>query len=126
MSTRALRGALVLAAMAVLAGCASGQPPPARLMSIEPIVGKWQGTIAVGMGPPQFYYLTINPDASIVATWGANWQWGKITVNGTEGARFELDHITSGTLLYYSGPNGKAIQMTPDFGGWYVWITPVK
>ena len=37
-----------------------------------------------------------------------------------------LDHITSGTLLYYSGPSGKAIQMTPDFGGWYVWITPVK
>jgi uncharacterized protein YndB with AHSA1/START domain len=78
------------------------------------------------MGPPQFYYLTVNPDASIVATWGSNWQWGKITVNGTEGARFELDHITTGTLLYYSGPSGKAIQMTPDFGGWYVWITPVK
>ena len=57
----------------------------------------------MGLGPPQFYYLTINPDASIVATWGANWQWGTITVNGTEGARFELDHITSGTLLYYSG-----------------------
>jgi uncharacterized protein YndB with AHSA1/START domain len=125
MSARALRGVFVLAVVALLAGCASGAPPT-RLMSIEPLVGKWQGTIAVGMGPPQFYYLTVNPDASIVATWGANWQWGKITVNGTEGARFELDHITTGTLLYYSGPSGKAIQMTPDFGGWYVWITPVK
>jgi uncharacterized protein YndB with AHSA1/START domain len=124
-SARALRGVFVLAVVALLAGCASAAPP-VRLMSIEPLVGKWQGTIAVGMGPPQFYYLTVNPDASIVATWGANWQWGKITVNGTEGARFELDHITTGTLLYYSGPSGKAIQMTPDFGGWYVWITPVK
>ena len=125
MSARALRRVFVLVVVALLAGCASGAPPT-RLMSIEPLVGKWQGTIAVGMGPPQFYYLTVNPDASIVATWGANWQWGKITVNGTEGARFELDHITTGTLLYYSGPSGKAIQMTPDFGGWYVWITPVK
>ncbi|HZE35322.1 MAG TPA: hypothetical protein VE482_02400 [Candidatus Eisenbacteria bacterium] len=125
MSARALRRVFVLVVVALLAGCASGAPPT-RLMSIEPLVGKWQGTIAVGMGPPQFYYLTVNPDASIVATWGANWQWGKITVNGTEGARFELDHITTGTLLYYSGPSGKAIQMTPDIGGWYVWITPVK
>ena len=125
MRAGALRAALVFAAVVVLAGCASG-PPPRRLQSIEPLVGKWQGTIAVGRGSPTFYYLTVNPDASIVATWGANWQWGKITVNGSEGARFELDHITSGTLLFYSGPSGNAIQMTPDFGGWYVWATPVK
>lgn len=125
MRARALRAALALAVVGLLTGCASG-PPPRRLTSVEPLVGKWQGTIAVGLGPPQFYYLTVSPDASIVATWGANWQWGKITVNGSEGARFELDHITSGTLLYYSGPSGSAIQMTPDFGGWYVWVTPVK
>lgn len=125
MRARALYAGVLLAVTAILSGCATGAPPT-RLMSIEPIVGKWQGTIAVGMGSQQFYYLTINPDASIVATWGPNWQWGTITVNGTEGARFELDHITSGTLLYYSGPSGKAIQMTPDFGGWYVWVTPVK
>lgn len=125
MRARALPVAAALAVLVSLAGCASGAPP-ARLTSIEPLVGKWQGTIAVGLGPPQFYYLTVNPDASIVATWGANWQWGKITVTGSQGARFELDHITSGTLLYYSGPSGRAIQMTPDFGGWYVWVTPVK
>lgn len=125
MRARALRAGLLLAVTAILAGCATGAPPT-RLMNIEPIVGKWQGTISVGQGPPQLYYLTINPDASIVVTWGANWQWGAITVNGTEGARFELDHITSGTLLYYSGPSGRSIQMTPDFGGWYVWVTPVK
>ena len=64
------------------------------------------------------------PTASIVATWGMNWQWGKLTANGGEGVRFELSHITSGTLLYYDGPSGKAIQMTPDFGGWYVYATP--
>jgi len=109
----------------VLAGCASA-PPPQRLANIDPLVGKWQGTIAVGLGPPQFYYLTVNPDGSIVATWGSNWQWGTLTANGSAGVRFTLDHITSGTLLYYSSPSGRAIQMTPDFGGWYVWATPVR
>jgi len=125
MSSRASRSALALIVVAMLAGCASAAPPR-RLTNIEPLVGKWQGTIAVGMGSPQFYYLTVNPDGSIVATWGMNWQWGKVTATGGEGVRFELDHITSGTLLYYDGPSGKAIQMTPDFGGWYVYATPVK
>jgi hypothetical protein len=124
MIARSARATAVLVLAALLVGCASA--PPQRLNTIGPLVGKWQGTIAVGMGPPQFYFLTINPDGSLVATWGPNWQWGTVTVNGSEGARFELDHLTSGTLLYYDGPKGKAIQMTPDFGGWYVWVTPAK
>jgi uncharacterized protein YndB with AHSA1/START domain len=124
MIARVARATAVLLLAVLLAGCASA--PPQRLNTIGPLVGKWQGTITVGMGAPQFYFLTVNPDGSIVATWGMNWQWGTITVNGSEGARFELDHITSGTLLYYNDQKGKAIQMTPDFGGWYVWATPAK
>ncbi len=124
MSVRACRVAFVVMVAVMLAGCASA--PPRRLATIEPLVGKWQGTIAVGMGAPQFYFLTVNPDGSIVATWGMNWQWGQLTANGSEGVRFELNHITSGTLLFYEGPSGKAIQMTPDFGGWYVYATPVR
>ena len=124
MSSRVGRAALVAMVVVMLAGCASA--PPRRLTTVQPLVGKWQGTIAVGMGSPQFYYLTVNPDGSIVATWGSNWQWGQLTATGGEAVRFELNHITSGTLLYYDGPSGKAIQMTPDFGGWYVYATPVK
>jgi hypothetical protein len=124
MSSRACRAALLLMIVAMLAGCASA--PPKRLASIEPLVGKWQGTIAVGLGPPLLYYLTVNPDGTVVATWGSNWQWGKLTPTGGEAVRFELSHLTSGTLLYYDGPGGKAIQMTPDFGGWYVYATPVR
>jgi len=116
-------GALGLLALTVLAGCASA--PGVPVTSIRAIEGKWSGTIAVGMGPQQFYYLTINPDATIVATWGSNWQWGKIMLNRGQ-ARFEFSNITSGTLLYYDGPSGRAIQMSPDFGGWYVYVTPVK
>ena len=120
---RSLRGALALAVLALVAGCASVPSKP--LTDIRAVEGKWRGTITVGMGAPQFYYLTVNPDSTIVAEWGSNWQWGKIMLNRGQ-ARFELSSITSGTLLYYDGPSGRAIQMTPDFGGWYVYITPVK
>ncbi len=120
---RSLRGALALAVLALMAGCASVPSKP--LTDIRAIEGKWRGTITVGMGAPQFYYLTVNPDATIVATWGPNWQWGNITLSGGR-VRFELDHLTSGAILYYEGPDGRSIQMTPDFGGWYVWATPLR
>jgi hypothetical protein len=108
---------------ALVAGCASVPSKP--LTDIRAIEGKWRGTITVGMGAPQFYYLTVNPDSTIVAEWGPNWQWGKITLSGGQ-ARFEISHLTSGTLLYFDGPDGRVITMTPDFGGWYVYVTPLK
>ena len=69
---RTPRGALVLAALALVAGCASVPSKP--LTDIQAIEGKWRGTITVGMGAPQFYYLTVNPDSTIVMEWGPNWQ----------------------------------------------------
>ena len=120
---RSLRGAFLLAALTLLAGCASVPPKP--LTDVRAIEGKWRGTITVGLGPPQFYYLTVNPDATIVAAWGPNWQWGKITLGGGQ-ARFELSHLTSGTLQYFDGADGRVITMNPDFGGWYVYVTPLR
>jgi hypothetical protein len=120
---RFLRGVLVPVALALLAGCASVQSRP--ITDIRDIEGKWQGTISVGLGPPQFYYLTVNPDSTIVTTWGPNWQWGTVTLSGGQ-ARFELSHLTSGTLQYFDGPDGRAITMNPDFGGWYVYVTPLE
>lgn len=112
----------MLAAVNLVAGCAT--VPSVALTDVRPLVGKWRGTINVGTRPPEFYYLTVNPDASIVATWGVNWQWGTITLSGGQ-ARFELDHLTSGTLLYFDDKDGRVITMTPDFGGWYVYVTPL-
>lgn len=120
---RAVRTALVLLALG-FAGCASAAGQP--VTSIDVLEGKWQGTITVGMGAPQFYYLTVNPDSTIVAEWGMNWQWGTITLSGGK-ARFEISHLTSGDLLYFNdAKEGRVITMTPDFGGWYVYVTPLK
>lgn len=120
---RRLRATFVLGALVLVAGCAT--VPSIPLTDIRAIQGKWRGTITVGMGTPQFYYLTVNPDSTIVAEWGSNWQWGTISLNGGR-ARFEISHLTSGTLLYFSNvKEGRVITMTPDFGGWYVYVTPL-
>ena len=108
----------------LLAGCAS--VPPTRVTSVDELAGNWQGTITQGFnGPQQLYYLTIQPDGRMVAQWGPNWQWGKVTVNGGA-ATFEMSDIASGPLNYYAGPNGRSITMEPTFGGWYVQVRPAK
>ena len=48
MIARVARATAVLLLAVLLAGCASA--PPQRLNTIGPLVGKWQGTITVGMG----------------------------------------------------------------------------
>ena len=114
---------VVLAAL-LLAGCAS--VAPTRVTSVEELAGKWQGTITQGFnGPQQFYFLTIQPDGRMVAQWGPNWQWGKVTVNGGA-ATFEMSDIATGPVNYYAGPKGRSITMEPTFGGWYVQVTPAK
>lgn len=120
---RAARVALVFAAASLIAACASVGSKP--LTDVRAIEGNWRGTITVGYGPPQFYYLTVNPDATIVAQWGGNWQWGTVTLSGGQ-ARFEMSHRTSGTLQYFDDSDGRVITMNPDFGGWYVYVTPLK
>ncbi len=64
-------------AVLILVGCASATPTP--INSIEPLVGQWSGTLDQG-GGLQLFYLTINPDATLVATWGLNWNNGTITI----------------------------------------------
>ena len=118
---RAIR---VVLATLLLAGCAS--VAPTRITSVGELAGNWQGTITRGFnGPQQHYFLTIHPDGSMVAQWGPNWQWGKVTVNGGA-ATFEMSDITSGPLNYYAGPKERRITMEPTFGGWYVQVTPAK
>src|SRR5688500_8430511 len=75
------RAGRVVLATFLLAGWASVAPTP--VASVGELAGNWQGTITQGFnGPQQFYYLTIQPDGRMVAQWGPNWQWGKVTVNG--------------------------------------------
>src|SRR6266700_600720 len=112
---RAVVGAsLILLTASLLLGASSvtGKPIPA----MRTIEGKWRGQIKFAGGPYEIFYLTVNSDGSIVASWGVTTRWGKVTLRGGK-ARFDL-HTSSGDLYYYEEKQGRIITLRPDFGGW--------
>jgi len=63
-----------------------GLRSPFLLRSVDPpiraIEGKWRGQIKFAGGPYEIFYLTVNSNGSIVASWGATTRWGKVTLSG--------------------------------------------
>ena len=116
------RATLILLAAALLLGASSVTGKP--IADVRMIEGKWRGQISFTGGPYEIYYLTINPDGTIVAAWGANTRWGKVTLSGGK-ARFSFP-TESGVLYYYEGKDGRVITLKPDFGGWDAQVRPLK
>ncbi len=116
------RATLILFAAALLLGASSVTGKP--ITDIRMIEGKWRGQISFSGGPYEIYYLTINPDGTIVAAWGVNTRWGKVTLSGGK-ARFSFP-TESGVLYYYEEKDGRVITMKPNFGGWDVQVRPLK
>ena len=116
------RATLILVAAALLLGASNVTGKP--ITDIRMIEGKWRGQISFTGGPYEIYYLTINPDGSVVAAWGANTRWGKVTLSGGK-ARFSFP-TESGVLYYYEGKDGRVITLKPDFGGWDAQVRPLK
>jgi hypothetical protein len=116
------RAALLLFAAALLLGASDVTGKP--ITDIRMIEGKWRGQIKLAGGPYEIYYLTVNPDATIVAEWGANTRWGKIILDRGK-ARFNFP-TSGGVLYYYEEAKGRVITMKPDFGGWDVEVRPLK
>jgi uncharacterized protein YndB with AHSA1/START domain len=116
------RATLIVLACALLLGASNVTGKP--IADIHMIEGKWRGQISFTGGPYEIYYLTINPDATIVAAWGANTRWGKVTLSGGK-ARFSFP-TSSGVLYYYEEKAGRVITLRPAFGGWDVQVRPLK
>jgi len=114
----------------LFAGCAlAPSAPPVPITDMRQIEGKWEGLITLGFGGPQErYYLTVQPDGGLVARWGPNWQWGKVTLSssGATYATFEFSELTNGTLTYYAGPGGRSMVLEAYFNSWSANVTPVK
>jgi len=125
----AIRDLVLLGALGQLlfAACATtAVPTTTPVTSLADLAGRWDGRITQGFNGPVFqYFLTIRPDGTLEATWGPNWQYGKITVSGGV-ATFEMNDASSGPIKYYDTPAGKSMTMEPTFGGWYVQVTPVR
>ena len=117
-----LAGLLLLAAITP-AGCAS-LPPARAVTEMSLIAGRWRGQIVFGRGPYQLYYLTINPDGTLVASWDAGTRWGKVTLEGGR-ARFNL-YIWSGTLDYLEGGGERVLLLKEDFGQWDAIVRPLS
>ena len=101
-------------ALTILAGCVSASARPTPVNMLEPLVGKWSGTLDQGGGPIQPFYLTINPDATIVATWGINWNNGNITIDKGVASYQMSPPPREGTFRYYPGSN-PSLYMDDNF-----------
>ena len=117
--------AVVPFGVSVPAGCGWALLPPQQpIPSVSAIAGKWRGTIQFGRGPYELFYLTINPDGSLVAWWGITTRWGKLDLEGRR-TRFSL-YIWSGDLEYFVGGGQRILTLKEDFGGFYAQATPLK
>lgn len=109
-------------AVAALAGCAS-LPPARQVTDLDLIAGRWRGQIAFSRGPYQLFYLTINPDGTLIAAWDGGTRWGKVTVEGGR-ARFSF-YIWSGSLDYLEGGGDRVILLKEDFSHWDAIVRPL-
>ena len=115
------RSAACVAVIAVVTGCAS--VPPTPVPSIEPLVGKWSGTVVVGRGFQQFLYLTINPDQSLTASWGLNWAWGKVTVANGQASYQMNPPPLEGSIVYYRSDGKEGLTLDDLFANFYATAT---
>jgi len=119
------RFAVVALALIVLAGCASTSATPTPLNSIEPLVGKWQGTLDQGFGAIQPFYLTINPDGTLVATWGINWNNGTVTVDKGVASYQMSPPPREGTFRYYATGGKPNLFMDDTFANFHATMSRV-
>jgi hypothetical protein len=108
------RSAAVAATLMLLSGCASAPPTP--VTDIEPLVGKWSGTVNIG-GSLLPFYLTINADRTLVATWGISWNYGRITITNGQATYQMSPPPTEGTMRLYRD-DGKLTLYMDD-----LWLT---
>ena len=118
-AARALAGLLALAAL--LGGC-STFPPAQPVPDVATIAGRWSGTVQFGRGPYELFYLTINPDGSIVAWWGVSTRFGRVILDDRR-PRFNL-YIWSGDLDYLAGDGRRYLILKEDFLSFYAQVIP--
>ena len=119
---RALGAVLLAAAALAPAGCAP-LPPARQVTDINLIAGRWQGQIVFGRGSYQLFYLTINPDGTLIASWDGVTRWGKVTLEGAR-TRFSF-YIWSGNLDYLEGGGNRVMLLKEDFSQWDAIVRPL-
>ncbi|HEV8436749.1 MAG TPA: hypothetical protein VGT40_01505 [Methylomirabilota bacterium] len=107
----------------VLGGCAT-LPPAAPIPDVATLAGTWSGIVELGRGPFELFYVTIDPDGSLMAWWGITTRWGRLQL-GEGRPRFSL-YIWSGDLEYFEGDGQRVLILKEDFGSFYARVTPYR
>ena len=102
-------------------GCASAPPTP--VTSIDPLVGEWAGTVAIGRGFQQFFYLTIKPDQTMVASWGINWSWGRVSLANGQASYDMNPPPLEGTIRFYQDNGQPTLYLDDLWGNFYAVVT---
>jgi hypothetical protein len=113
---------LIVAALAP-AGCAP-LPPARPVTDLNLIAGQWRGQITFRGGPYQLFYLTINPDGTLIGAWDGMTRWGKISFDRGR-TRFGM-YIWSGSVDYLEGGGERVLLLKEDFAHWDAIVRPLK
>jgi hypothetical protein len=112
---------VLLVPLALLGGCATF-PPAQPIPDVATVAGRWSGTVQFGRGPYELFYLTINPDGSMVGWWGVSTRFGRVILDERR-PRFSL-YIWSGDLDYLAGDGRRYLILKEDFLSFYAQVTP--
>jgi len=115
------RAAMVMLFLELGTGCASAPPTP--VTSIDPLVGEWAGTVAIGRGFQQFFYLTIKPDQTMVASWGINWSWGRVSLANGQASYDMNPPPLEGTIRFYQDNGQPTLYLDDLWGNFYAVVT---
>ena len=115
-------GALLVATLAILAGCGALKPAGATpITDISLIAGDWAGTITPPYEP---FYLKITPDRKLVAAWGPNYAWGTVTLRDGQ-ATYEMQPpVLEGTIRLYLDGDRRALALDDRWASFNAQVRP--
>ena len=113
----------MLAVLVLLVQACASATPATPVTSITPLVGKWTGTVNVG---PRidFIYLTINPDQTLIASWGDITARGTVTVANGKASYQMTPPPQEGTILLYTGKGKPQLYLENLMGGFAATVEP--
>ena len=74
-------------------------------------------------GTQEFFYLTINADQTLVAEWGINWSWGRVTLANGQATYQMNPPPLEGTLRFYQGNGKPTLYMNDLWANFYAVVT---
>jgi hypothetical protein len=116
-----VRVALLAVLLVALNACAS--TPPTPVTGIDPLVGKWRGTVTIGRAV-EFIYLTIERDRTLIATWGDITARGTVTISGGQASYQMAPPPQEGTFKLYTDKGKRQLYMENLNGVFYAVVEP--